>query len=262
MAKTTFFLAAACVAGTHAFAPAHPAQVAKSGFHVQSRYNVAPLRQSAEENQESNNEEVPIELTAEEKKAIGNLVADEEWAGLSMELADVVRTAVVEDLKKNSRDFLGKDDYAIGDFSKEVDRRVKEEVAKMREKDDYELGDLSVVLDGKVKELVCELSGKEECLNPSTSSLQFGDLSVEIDKRVKSSVAEFCGKDTYSPGDLSKEFAKRTKSGILNYTGKDSYKFGDITAKAIKNYTGKDEYQFGDVTKKLMGNLLGKKDGK
>ena len=59
-------------------------------------------------------------------------------------------------------DFLGQDEYAVGDFSKEVDRRVKEEVAKMREKDDYELGDLSVVLDGKVKELVCELSGKEE----------------------------------------------------------------------------------------------------
>lgn len=178
MTKTTFLLAAACVAGTHAFVPAHPAQVAKSsGFHVQSRYNVAPLQQSAEENQESNNEDVAIELTAEEKEAVGNLVADEEWAGLSMELADVVRTAVVEDLKKNSRDFLGKDDYAIGDFSKEVDRRVKEEVAKMREKDEYELGDLSVVLDGKVKELVCELSGKEEvsnmCIADNNIMIQF-----------------------------------------------------------------------------------------
>lgn len=57
---------------------------------------------------------------------------------------------------------MGKDDYAIGDFSKEIDSRVKQEVAKMREKDDYELGDLSVVLDNKVKELVCELSGKDE----------------------------------------------------------------------------------------------------
>jgi hypothetical protein len=160
MTKTTLLVVAACVAGTQAFAPAYPARIAQSGCFqtAHNRYNVAPL-QSSEEN---NNEEVAMELSDEEKKAVGNLVADEEWAGLSMELADVVRTAVVEDLKKNSRDFLGKDDYAIGDFSKEVDRRVKEEVAKMREKDDYELGDLSVVLDGKVKELVCELSGKEE----------------------------------------------------------------------------------------------------
>ena len=43
------------------------------------------------------------ELPPEEAARVGNLVADEEWAGLSMELADAVRTAVVEDLKKNSR---------------------------------------------------------------------------------------------------------------------------------------------------------------
>jgi hypothetical protein len=74
-----------------------------------------------------------------EQKRVGNLVADEEWAGITMELAEIIKTAVVEDLKKNSRDFLGKDEYAIGDFSKEVDKRVKAEVAKIREKDDYEV---------------------------------------------------------------------------------------------------------------------------
>ena len=181
-----------------------------------------------------------------EEVKVGNLVADEEWAGLSMELADVIRTAVVEDLKRNSREFLRKDNYSIGDFSKEIDRRVKEEVARMREKDDYELGDFSIVLDGKVKEMVCELTGKEE--------YEFGDLSLEIDKRVKESVARFCGKDTYEFGDLSKELAKRTKEGVLKYTGKKEYKFGDITKQAVKNFTGKDDYQFGDVTKKLLGN--------
>ena len=56
-----------------------------------------------------------------------------------MELTEVIATAVVEDLKRNSRDFLGKEDYAMGDFSKELDKRVKDEVAKMREKDDYEV---------------------------------------------------------------------------------------------------------------------------
>jgi hypothetical protein len=135
MTKTALFLAAAyAIVGTHAFVPAG-AGVSQQPS-VRFRYNVAPVQRAEGNNQEG----APIELSDEEKKAVGNLVADEEWAGLSMELADVVRTAVVEDLKKNSRDFLGKDDYAIGDFTKEIDRRVKEEVAKMREKDEYELG--------------------------------------------------------------------------------------------------------------------------
>mmetsp|Transcript_1430 Transcript_1430/g.3299 ORF Transcript_1430/g.3299 Transcript_1430/m.3299 type:complete len:242 (+) Transcript_1430:69-794(+) len=193
-------------------------------------------------------------LTPEEEEQVGNLVANEEWEGLSMELAEVVTTAVVEDLKKNSRDFLGKDDYAVGDFSKEIDSRVKIEIAKMREKDEYELGDFSVVLDDKVKELVCELSGKD--------SYEFGDLSVEIDTRVKESVASFCGKDKYEFGDLSKELSKRTKAGVANFTGKDNYQFGDITKTALKNLSGKgDDYQFGDISKKLIGNLFSK-DGK
>ena len=45
------------------------------------------------------------------KEQIGNLVADDEWEGLGMELSELVRVAVIEDLKKKSRDFLGKDDY-------------------------------------------------------------------------------------------------------------------------------------------------------
>ena len=46
-----------------------------------------------------------------------------------------------------TRDFLGKEEYKVGDVSKEVDKRVKAEVARLRQKDDYELGDLSIVLD-------------------------------------------------------------------------------------------------------------------
>lgn len=30
---------------------------------------------------------------------------------------------------RRNRDFLGKDDYAVGDFSKEIDSRVKIEIA-------------------------------------------------------------------------------------------------------------------------------------
>ena len=33
----------------------------------------------------------------------------------------------------------------MGDFSKEIDKRVKDEVAKMREKDDYEVN-MSILL--------------------------------------------------------------------------------------------------------------------
>eukprot|EP01082_Thalassiosira_pseudonana_P015739 g14086.t1 g14086 contig9:1129497-1129802(+) len=97
-----------------------------------------------------------------------------------MELAEVIRVAIVEDVKTKSRDFIGKDDYAVGDFSKEIDRRVKEEVAKMRDKPEYELGDFSIVLDGKVKELVCELSGNEsyEFEGISCSVLWQGELST------------------------------------------------------------------------------------
>ena len=30
-----------------------------------------------------------------------------------MELSDLIRTAVVEDVKKNAREFLGKDEYKV-----------------------------------------------------------------------------------------------------------------------------------------------------
>lgn len=133
MTKVQIILVAACAAGALSFAPSYPtpARLIQS-----SRLQSTPEPIDAEIESETT---TPTELTPEEEEKVGNLVADEEWAGLSMELADVVRTAVVEDLKKNSRDFLGKDEYLVGDFSKEIDKRVKEEVAKMRDKDDYEV---------------------------------------------------------------------------------------------------------------------------
>ena len=101
---------------------------------------LTPEEETAEESSgEQPTTDAPKELTPEEEEKLGNLVANEEWSGLSMELTEVIATAVVEDLKRNSRDFLGKEDYAMGDFSKELDKRVKDEVAKMREKDDYEV---------------------------------------------------------------------------------------------------------------------------
>ena len=132
--KLGLFISLAIAGTVGAFQPASKVSVPKNKFVSSS----SPEPLDAEIVSDSSSSDVP-QLTAEEKEQIGNLVANEEWSGLSMELTEVIATAVIEDLKKNSRDFLGKDDYSVGDFSKEIDKRVKDEVAKMREKDDYEV---------------------------------------------------------------------------------------------------------------------------
>jgi len=222
-----------------------------------------------------------IELSEEAKKeAVGNLVEDDEWAGLTMELGDIVKKAVEEDLKKNAREFLGKDDYKLGDVSKEIDSRVKQGVADLRGKESYEVGDLVLTLDEMSKSMTEELTGKP---------YETGDLSREIDSRIKSAVADYCGKDAYEVGDLSRavaskvsetvdelvgdyefgdisrEVERRRREWVKDFLGEDaaaSYQFGDISKKFATMYTGKGDYQFGDVTKKLMGDLFGKKKGK
>ncbi|KAG7357522.1 hypothetical protein IV203_002210 [Nitzschia inconspicua] len=222
----------------------------------------------------------PPQTQEEKTKAVGNLVENDEWLGLTLELSELIRTAVIEDIKTNAREFLGKDNYEVGDISKEIDSRVKSEVARMRGKEDYEVGDLVMVMDKTAKELTSELTGKP---------YETGDLSKELDKRVKNALARYCGKEEgdYQFGDLSKEIDRRVKDRVSQYLGKDyefgditrevnnqrkawvedflgkeaaeQYQFGDITKKAITNFTGKDKYEFGDVTKKLMNNIF-KKD--
>ena len=157
--------------------------------HRNSKHGVRIMNiRMTSENVENENVNEKL-LSDEEVEKVGNLVADDEWMGLTMELAEVVRSAVVEDLKKNTSEFTGKDEYKIGDIFKELDARVKDAVSDMRGKEEYELGDLSVVLDEVAKDAVCELTGKDE--------YEFGDLSKNIDSRIKTSVAEFCGKDEY-----------------------------------------------------------------
>ena len=53
-------------------------------------------------------------LDSTEEESIGNLVADDEWNGLGMELTEVVRVAIIEDVKKSTSGFIGKDDYKVG----------------------------------------------------------------------------------------------------------------------------------------------------
>lgn len=231
----------------------------------------------------SDDDDATIEFETEEEKkeAVGNLVADDEWLGLSMELGDVIRTAVVQDLKSNAREFLGKDDYKLGDFSKEIDVRVKREVALMRGKEQYELGDLTLAIDSMSKNFTETLTGKP---------YETGDLSKEIDKRVKKAVANYCGKDEYEFGDLSREISARVGKRVEEFTGKsyefgdvsreiwsrrkswmkdylgeeaaENYQFGDITKKFVAGFTDKDDYEFGDISKKLLGNLFGNRKRK
>mmetsp|Transcript_13760 Transcript_13760/g.17955 ORF Transcript_13760/g.17955 Transcript_13760/m.17955 type:complete len:285 (+) Transcript_13760:148-1002(+) len=222
--------------------------------------------------------ELGVEFDSEEQKkeAVGNLIANDEWTGLTMELSEIVRASVVEDMKLNAREFLGKEDYKVGDVSKEVDSRVKEEIAKMRGKDEYELGDFMIAMDELSKKMTEDFTGKP---------YEAGDLSGELDNRVKSAVSSYCGKDEYEFGDLSNTVAQRVSDRVEEFTGKPyefgdismkveegrqqwmkeflgeeaaaNYKFGDTTKKALANFTGKGEYQFGDVSKKIFGGMFG-----
>lgn len=101
-------------------------------------------------------------LSAAEVEEVGNLVEDDEWLGLGMELAIVLRCAIRESTKKNVKEFTGKEDYAVGDLSKELDARVKQTVADLRGKDEYELGDLSLALDQIAKDEVKKMTGKDD----------------------------------------------------------------------------------------------------
>mmetsp|Transcript_74807 Transcript_74807/g.173310 ORF Transcript_74807/g.173310 Transcript_74807/m.173310 type:complete len:331 (+) Transcript_74807:82-1074(+) len=200
-------------------------------------------------------------LTEAEEREVGNLVEDDEWLGLGMELAIVLRCSIREGAKGALRDFLGKDNYELGDVSKEADQRVKALVAEIRGKPDYEIGDLSLALDEIAKDEVCKFAGKEP------GEYEFGDLSTEVDRRVKAMVVEFSGKESYEPGDLSRTVAERTATAVADFTGKEGYTFGDISreieqrrAQWVSDFLGTQDYQFGDITKKLIADFTGKED--
>ena len=277
-------------------------------------FNAFRLQQASSSATDKNEDEKKIEANEEK---LGNLVADDEWLGLTMELTELVRLAIVEDVKKQTRDFIGKDNYKvstpryiiyvlvvqknqgrirltfleflfllrgqlnkIGDIAKEIDKRVKEEIALFRNKDEYELGDLSIALDKISKDLTCQLTGKDEyefgdlsreidsrvkaavckfCNKGEGETYQVGDLSREVDRRVKSTIADFTSKGTYEFGDVSREINRRRELWVKEYLGKDDYQFGDITKKAITEFTGKENYEFGDISRKLLDNVFGKR---
>lgn len=102
-------IAAAACASTLGFSPCSPAiRTVRSLSTYKQPHTLLALYSSPEDSSDVETVEA-IVLSAEEEKELGNLVANEEWNGLSMELTEVIATAVVEDLKKNSRDFLGEE---------------------------------------------------------------------------------------------------------------------------------------------------------
>lgn len=117
----------------------HSAVVHRAAVHSYAALRVPPVLLS--ESDAPNERVIDGEtrsLTDAEVEKVNNLVADDEWLGLGMELAIVFRSAVRESLKKSVRDFTGSDDYKVGDISKEVDARVKDMVADFRGKDECE----------------------------------------------------------------------------------------------------------------------------
>lgn len=220
---------------------------------------------------------IDAEIT-EKREAVGNLVADDEWAGVTMELSQLIKKSIEEDLKQKTREFLGKDEYKLGDVSKEIDARVKQGVADIRGKQHYDVGDLVLSIDEMSKSLTEDLTGKP---------YEAGDLSKELDSRIKGAVAKYAGKNEYNAGDLTKavaekvsnrvaeltanyefgdisrEIERQRKEWVKNFLGEEAaknYKFGDISKKFASQITGKEDYQFGDVTKSLLGNIFGDKN--
>ena len=143
-------------------------------------------------------------FTPEEVKQVGNLAEDDEWLGLAVELGIVMRCAIRESVKSNVRDFTGKDDYKIGDLSKEADARVKAAVADLRGKDEYELGDLSAVIDQIAKDEVRAAAARSACNAPALARLMCALSLVQVCKMT--------GKEEYEAGDLTVEVDKRVKS--------------------------------------------------
>ena len=98
-------------------------------------------------------EDGPPRLSAAEVVKVGELVADDEWQGLSMELSQACSAAVREQLKAMESTI---------DITKELDEKVNAQVAQLRGKEDYEFGDLSKALADATKAELCKITGKDD----------------------------------------------------------------------------------------------------
>ena len=112
MKSIYYLLAASCVlSSVESFGVAVPLSRQLHASTIESATSTTQLWSS-----EAEGEDEPISKE-EKEEIVGNLVADDEWEGLGIELTELVRVSVVQDLKRNARDFLGKDDYKVGTYT-------------------------------------------------------------------------------------------------------------------------------------------------
>ncbi len=92
----------------HSFVPTTTAATTAS-IHPSTTTSTTLFNSDGPTDQEIENAISKTKLSPEEVSEVGNLVADDEWMGLGMELSELVRVAIIEEVKKNTADFIGKE---------------------------------------------------------------------------------------------------------------------------------------------------------
>lgn len=140
---------------------------------------------------------------------VKRMVDDDEWDGVTMSLTEAVVSSVLETVSSKTKSFIGKDDYSVGDITKQVDLRIKQAVANMRGKENYEIGDLIAYATEQSIAVAEQTTGKK--LDSVT------ELSKSIDSKVKGAVNSYTGKDTYKPGDLTKAVSSTVTTRVKGF---------------------------------------------
>lgn len=143
-------------------------------------------------------------------EAVATLVDDDEWNGVTMELTSAVSKTVISSLRRHAKDFLGgKEEYHVGDITREIDTRMKNAVANLRGKENYEIGDLVAYVTEKSIAVAEQKTGAK--LD------KYKEISDSIDKQVKTTVASYVGEENYKSGALAKAVATKVKTRVADF---------------------------------------------
>mmetsp|Transcript_115610 Transcript_115610/g.326831 ORF Transcript_115610/g.326831 Transcript_115610/m.326831 type:complete len:287 (-) Transcript_115610:102-962(-) len=90
-------------------------------------------------------------------------------------LSDVM-TPVVDEMAEGTKEavsaFTGKEEYELGDITKEADKRAKAAIATLLGKEEYQFGDISRAAAAKAMDAVTSFTGKKD--------YQFGDVTKTL----------------------------------------------------------------------------------
>jgi hypothetical protein len=151
----------------------------------------------------------------------------------------------------------GKDTYEFGDLSKWLDENAKEKVGVFtnNQKSDYAFGDIS-------KEVMRRVTAGEYTREDllllikiiAVVGINFQPMARLLPAKVlldilNVSIYQQLGEKV--TGVVSNELDQRMKQAV---TGDKDYQIGDFTKRAILKFTGKDEYTFGDITNRIVGS--------